>query len=73
LDLRHQSGLDLEVATDQVTFQEIAETFTCVTGKPAIHRTIPMDKYMAAAEPYPDAPVNWAAGNKTTRDESTMT
>ncbi|KAJ5298022.1 hypothetical protein N7508_008271 [Penicillium antarcticum] len=57
-NIDQSAGLDLEVATDQVTFNIIAEIFTRVTGKPAIHRAIPMDKYIAAAEPYPGAPVN---------------
>ena len=66
------AGLDLEVATDEVSFQQIADTFTRVTGRPAVHRSLPMDKYMDVAEPYPNAPVNWMAGPKGVRDESIM-
>jgi len=67
------AGLDLEVATDEVSFKEIAEVFTRVTGRPAIHRLLPMDPYLDAAEPYPNAPVNWTAGSKGVRDEAIMT
>ena len=66
------AGLDLEVATEEVSFQQIADTFTRVTGRPAMHRSLPMDKYMDVAEPYPNAPVNWTAGPKGVRDESIM-
>ncbi|GLI81724.1 hypothetical protein PoHVEF18_010113 [Penicillium ochrochloron] len=57
-DIRHPSesaGVDLEVATDQVSFTEIAATFTEVTGKQGIHRRIPLEKYLEKAEPYPGA------------------
>jgi hypothetical protein len=65
--------MDLEVATDEVSFKEIAEIFTRVTGRPAIHRKLPMSQYLDAAEPYPNAPVNWMAGTRGTRDDTIMT
>lgn len=67
------SGLNLEIATDQVNFADIARTFTTVTGKKGMHQYVPLEKYLDEAEPYPNAPANWAAGPGVTRDESTMT
>ncbi|KAK3670046.1 hypothetical protein LTR78_010077 [Recurvomyces mirabilis] len=67
------TGLQLKVATDAVTFEEIAGVFTKVTGKKAVHEYVPLEQYLLAAEPYPDAPANWAAGPDAPRDESTMT
>ncbi|KAM0255744.1 hypothetical protein ACHAQJ_005498 [Trichoderma viride] len=73
-DNPHESaGLDLEVATDQVSMVDIAKTFTKVTGKKAVHKQLPIDEYMEIAEPYPNAPANWAAGPDAARDKSTMT
>ncbi|KAL4997390.1 hypothetical protein BDV10DRAFT_201847 [Aspergillus recurvatus] len=67
------AGLDLEVATDQVSFAEIAATFTKVTGKRGVHKRIPLDEYLADAEPYAGAYANWAAMPDVPRDESFMT
>ncbi|KAM3066265.1 hypothetical protein ACMFMG_003224 [Clarireedia jacksonii] len=67
------SGLNLRVGTASVSFAEIAETFTRVTGKPAIHEYIPLEEYLPIAEPYPNAPANFAAGPTTIRDEAIMT
>ncbi|KAF3394185.1 NmrA-like family domain-containing protein 1 [Penicillium rolfsii] len=67
------AGLDLEVATDQVNFTEIAATFTKVTGKQGIHRRIPLEEYLVKAEPYPGAYSNWAIKPDVPRDESVMT
>lgn len=67
------SGLDLEVATDEVSFSTIASTFTRVTGKKAEHIFVPFDDDAAGAEPYPNAFANWAAGPDAERDESVMT
>lgn len=52
---------------------DIAETFTKVTGKKAFHKQLLMEDYMETAEPYPDAPANWAAGPNAVRDKSVMT
>ena len=75
LDNPSQSaGLDLEVATDQVSFAEIAATFTKVTGKKGIHKRVPFEVYLPKAEPYPGAYANWAVVKPDQpRDESFMT
>ncbi|KAH8817141.1 hypothetical protein F5884DRAFT_896828 [Xylogone sp. PMI_703] len=67
------AGLNLEVATDQVSFTEIANTFTKVTGKKGIHKRVPMEDYLTKAEPYPGAYANWAVKQDVPRDESFMT
>ena len=67
------AGLFVKVATDEVSFEDIASTFTEVTGKKGIHQSIPIDDFLTAAEPYPNAPANWAAGPNAHRDESSMT
>jgi hypothetical protein len=66
------AGLDLEVATDQVSFAEIAATFTRVTGKKGVYKRVPLEDYLAKAEPYPGAYSNWAVKDAH-RDESFMT
>lgn len=72
-NIKDSAGLDLKVATDEVSFADIAATFTQVTGKPATHQFVPLDVYLPMAEPFPNAPANWAAGPTAPRDESTMT
>jgi hypothetical protein len=67
------AGLALKVATEEVTFAEIAATFTQVTGKKASHKFVPLEDYLPMAEPFPNAPANWAAGPGIPRDESSMT
>ncbi|KAL4899075.1 hypothetical protein BDW74DRAFT_189547 [Aspergillus multicolor] len=68
------AGLDLEVATEQVSFTEIAATFTKVTGIKGFHRRIPLDEYLPKAEPYPGAYANWTVRpDEQGRDESFMT
>jgi hypothetical protein len=67
------AGLNLEVATDQVSFAEIAATFTKVTGKKGIHKRVPLEGYLDKAEPYPGAYANWAVKPDQPRDESFMT
>jgi hypothetical protein len=70
---RRSAGMDLEMATDQVSFADIAATFTKVTGKKAVHRYTPFEEYMPRRDPYPDAPANWAVGPGKPKDESQMT
>lgn len=65
--------MDLSVVTDNVSFTEIAETFTEATGKKAAHATVPFEKYANVAEPYPNAFVNWVLGPNAARDDSVMT
>ncbi len=42
------SGLNLEVATANVGWEEVASSFTKVTGKKAIFRDISLDEYFAS-------------------------
>ena len=72
-NIKDSASLELKVATDEVSFADIAATFTQVTGKPAAHQFVPLDVYLPVAEPFPHAPANWAAGPTAPRDESTMT
>ncbi|KAF1967447.1 NAD(P)-binding protein [Bimuria novae-zelandiae CBS 107.79] len=72
-NLPESAGLDLLVATDIVSFADIVRTFTEVTGKKAAHKYLTFDEYFPLAEPYPNAPSNWAADPTTPRDESFMT
>lgn len=41
-------GLDLEIATAHVKWQELAESFTRVTGKLAIYKPLTEDQYFGA-------------------------
>jgi hypothetical protein len=66
------AGLELKVTTDEVSFAEIAQTFTTVTGKRAVHKYISLEEYLPLAEPYPNAPANWAAGPTVIKDDSAM-
>ncbi|KAL6900566.1 hypothetical protein GGI43DRAFT_427554 [Trichoderma evansii] len=70
---QESAGLDLEVATDQVSMTDIANTFTKVTGKKGVHKKLPLDEYLEFAEPYPNAPASWAAGPGGIRDKDMMT
>jgi hypothetical protein len=65
--------MDLRVCTDEINFQDIAATFTKVTGKKGVHKYLPADEYFPLAEPFPGALANWAAGPHAHRDESSMT
>lgn len=67
------AGLFLKVATDEVSFEDIARTFTEVTGKQASHERISLQEFFPKVEPFPNAPANWAAGPNAPRDESSMT
>ncbi|KNG44534.1 hypothetical protein TW65_08613 [Stemphylium lycopersici] len=72
-NIAESAGMDLRVCTDEINFQDIATTFTKVTGKKGVHKRLDFDEYFSHAEPYPDAPANWAAGPNAPRDESSMT
>ncbi|KAH9215179.1 NmrA family protein [Leptodontidium sp. 2 PMI_412] len=72
-NLSESAGMDLMVATDEVTFEDIAATFTKVTGKGGVHQYIPIEDWLNAAEPYPNAPANFVAGPQAHRDEASMT
>ena len=67
------AGLLLKVATDEVSFADIAKTFSEVTGKEASHQYLDLETYLPLAEPFPNAMANWAAGPGAAKDESTMT
>jgi hypothetical protein len=54
--------MDLEMATDNVGFTEIAATFTKVTGKKGVHCFTPFEEYLPRREPYPGAPANYTIG-----------
>lgn len=72
-NVQESAGLFLKVATDEVSFEEIAKTFTELTGKKAAHVTVSFEEFFARVEPWPGAPANWAGGPNGSRDESTMT
>ncbi|KAH9207560.1 hypothetical protein DL95DRAFT_313528 [Leptodontidium sp. 2 PMI_412] len=72
-NLNESAGLDLVVATEEISFPEVANTFSEVTGKKGVHVQVPLEKYMPVAEPYPGAYSNWAAGQDTPHDESFQT
>ena len=56
------AGINLEMATDQVSFSDITTVFSRVTGRKGIHRVISFEEYLPKKEPYPNAPANWATG-----------
>ncbi|KAH8698439.1 hypothetical protein BGW36DRAFT_339526 [Talaromyces proteolyticus] len=72
-NVERSAGVDLEVTTDQVSFQDILEVFIRVTGKKAVHITLSMEEYMDKVEPYPNAPANFIGGKNRIDDESNMT
>jgi hypothetical protein len=41
------SGKQLAIASDVVTFDHVAEVFTRVTGKPAVHKKLTIDEWFA--------------------------
>ncbi|KAF9064661.1 hypothetical protein BDP27DRAFT_1469180 [Rhodocollybia butyracea] len=45
------SGRELKIATEMMTVDQLVETFTRVTGVPAVHKRISIDEYLAV---YPD-------------------
>ncbi|KAJ3786789.1 NmrA family protein [Lentinula aff. detonsa] len=70
-NIPESAGLDLKIATDYVTFADIVNTFTRVTHKKGIHKSLSLEEYLPLAEPFPNAPINWYAGPDVARDEST--
>lgn len=69
---QESAGLDLKVATDEVSFADIAAVFTKVTGTKGVHKRLPLEEWLSIAEPYPNAPANFSAGPNIVRDEATM-
>jgi hypothetical protein len=72
-NLPESAGMNLKVATDEVSFADIAAVFTEVTGKKGVHQYMPLEEYLPLAEPFPGALANFAAGPNAVRDDSTMT
>lgn len=72
-NLSESAGMDLMVTTDEICFADIAAVFTKVTGKKGVHQYIPIEDWLNAAEPYPNAPANFVAGPNAHRDEASMT
>ncbi|KAE8370568.1 hypothetical protein BDV27DRAFT_169089 [Aspergillus caelatus] len=72
-NLPESAGMNLKVATDEVSFADIAAVFTEVTGKKGVHQYMPLEEYLPLAEPFPGALANFAAGPDAVRDDSTMT
>ncbi|KAH8807905.1 hypothetical protein F5884DRAFT_881445 [Xylogone sp. PMI_703] len=70
---QRSSGMQLEVATDEVSMADIAETFTRVTGRKGIHRFMDFEPYVKKREPYPGAPANFTKGPNEPKDPSQMT
>ncbi|RMD43123.1 hypothetical protein DV735_g2052, partial [Chaetothyriales sp. CBS 134920] len=66
------AGKELEVATDQVSVQDIADAATRVTGKKAEFKYVSFEEYLPKKEPYPGAPANWAVGPGAAQDDSVM-
>ncbi|KIK62281.1 hypothetical protein GYMLUDRAFT_42227 [Collybiopsis luxurians FD-317 M1] len=72
-NLSESAGLDLRVVTDYVSFADIANTFTSVTGKKGVHQSVPLEAYLKLAEPWPNAPANWFTGpSNAAPDESAL-
>jgi hypothetical protein len=71
-NIDRSAGMDLEVATDQVSMQEIADTAARVTGKAAKFVRMSMEEYLPKAEPYPGAPANWGIGPNVATDGALM-
>ncbi|KAH7095144.1 NmrA family protein [Paraphoma chrysanthemicola] len=72
-NIAESAGMNLKVTTDEISFQDIAATFTKVTGKKGVHKYLDFEEYFAFNEPYPGALANWAAGPNAPRDEASMT
>ncbi|EHK99438.1 putative NmrA-like family domain-containing protein 1 [Glarea lozoyensis 74030] len=72
-NVSESAGLDLKVTTDEVSFADIASTFSKVTGNKGVHQYVPLETYLPLAEPYPNAPANFALGPNAPRDEASMT
>ena len=43
------NGINLEIATEHVSWEDLAKTFTAVTGNPAKYKPLTWDEYIAAA------------------------
>jgi len=59
-------GMNLRVATAFVSWDELAETFTAVTGKKAVFKDISLDHYFDLGVLEPEKKVGHSAGNDET-------
>ncbi|KAI2611807.1 NAD(P)-binding protein [Hypoxylon sp. NC1633] len=70
-DPERANGMDLEVALEHVSLQELARAFTKVTGKPSRAINVDLDEYFAKVWAFdPDTPV---AYNADPSDPATLT
>ena len=61
------SGMNLKIATTHVGFEELAKTFSEVTGKKARFEDVCLQQYFASGVfPNPDAKVGHSVGNEDT-------
>jgi hypothetical protein len=63
------SGMNLQVATEDVSWNYLAQTFTEVTGRKAVYREVTLDEYFASGVfPNPEAKV----GHSVDHNDSTL-
>ncbi|TFK74369.1 nmrA-family protein [Pluteus cervinus] len=69
---RETSGRDLQIASDMVGWDYLVETFTRVTGQPAIHKRLTLDEWFACLDGVhrPVANEKQAGDGSTTVQES---
>lgn len=62
LNPEKSKGMNLKIATVQVGWDDVAKSFTEVTGKKAVFRDITLEEYFASgAFPFPDAKIGHSA------------
>jgi hypothetical protein len=63
------NGLNLQIATEDISWEHLAKTFTEVTGRKAVYRDVTLDEYFASGVfPNPEAKV----GHSTSHDDPTL-
>ncbi|KAF2812086.1 NAD(P)-binding protein [Mytilinidion resinicola] len=56
------SGLNLQIGTENISWEHVAKTFTEVTGKKAVYKDVTLDEYFASGVfPAPDAKLGYSA------------
>lgn len=69
LDHRDQSnGLELHVATEDISWKDLAAAFSEVTGQKAVYKDVSLDEYFKLGIVDPDAII----GHSTTPNDSTL-
>ncbi|PWY65990.1 NmrA family protein [Aspergillus heteromorphus CBS 117.55] len=64
------NGLELHVATEDVSWEELAATFSEVTGKRAVYKDVTLDEYFSSGIfPDPEAKIG---GKEAGRDDATL-